>query len=50
MSFSFVSGVLGDSLYTTRKSRLDIGTLKSVRIATDVKTIYDISYDKTDVF
>ena len=35
---------------TTRKSTLDIGTLTSVRIATDVKSIYDIGYYKTDVF
>ena len=36
--------------FTTRKSTLDIGTLTSVRIATDVKSIYDIRYYKTDVF
>ena len=39
-----------EHVITTRKSTLDISTLTSVRIVTDVKSIYDIGYYKTDVF
>ena len=39
-----------EGVSTTRKIRIDIGSLTSVRVATDVKSIYDIGYYKTDVF